>query len=87
VLLAESLIPVASAAGGQSEPGFNQSIDNAVALYKTTPQGDLKIHPLLPAGIARRTGSAGDCPLAVVFFFGGSGATGSPAQSAASSPT
>src|SRR5438552_14841091 len=47
----------------------------AVAVYKTTPQGDLRINVYFPPGW-RDT----DRRPAIVFFFGGSCATGSPAQ-------
>ena len=53
-----------------------QPIDNkAVATYKTTPQGDLKMNLYLPPGWTKA-----DRRPAVVFFFGGNCATGSPAQ-------
>jgi acetyl esterase/lipase len=53
-----------------------QPLDNkAVATYKTTPQGDLKINLYFP-----RSWSNADRRPAIVFFFGGSCATGSPAQ-------
>ena len=56
-----------------------QQIDNkAVAPYKTTPQGDLRINLYFPPDWKKT-----DRRPAIVFFFGGSCATGSPAQFAA----
>lgn len=53
-----------------------QPLDNkAVATYKTTPQGDLKMNLYFPPGWRKA-----DRRPAIVFFFGGSCATGSPAQ-------
>jgi acetyl esterase len=53
-----------------------QPVENkAVAIYKTTPQGDLKMNLYFPPGW-RKT----DRRPSIVFFFGGSCATGSPAQ-------
>ena len=53
-----------------------QPRDNkAVAAYKTTPQGDLKMNLYFPPGWSKA-----DRRPAIVFFFGGSCATGSPAQ-------
>jgi acetyl esterase len=49
--------------------------NKAVITYKTTPQGDLKMNLYFPAGWRKA-----DRRPAVVFFFGGSCATGSPAQ-------
>jgi acetyl esterase/lipase len=51
-------------------------VDNkAVAVYKTTPQGELKINLYFPPNW-----KSSDRRAAIVFFFGGSCATGSPAQ-------
>ncbi len=53
-----------------------QPLDNkAVATYKTTPQGDLKISLYFPPDW-----KAADRRPAIIFFFGGSCATGSPVQ-------
>lgn len=49
--------------------------NRAVVAYKTTPQGDLKINLFFPSDW-----SGADRRPATVFFFGGSCATGSPAQ-------
>src|SRR5260370_34418454 len=49
--------------------------NKAVAVYKTTPQGDLRINLYFPPDW-RDT----DRRPAIVFFFGGSCVTGSPAQ-------
>jgi hypothetical protein len=57
----------------------DSSFDNkAVAVNKTTPQGDLKINLYFPP-----KWKSSDRRAAIVFFFGGSCATGSPAQFAA----
>jgi acetyl esterase/lipase len=56
---------------GDLQPISNQ----AVATYKTTPQGDLKMNLYFPPGWRKA-----DRRPAIVFFFGGSCATGSPAQ-------
>src|SRR5437762_2859016 len=53
--------------------------NKAVVSYKTTPQGDLKINLYFPPNW-----KAADRRPAMVFFFGGSCATGSPAQFATS---
>jgi acetyl esterase/lipase len=50
----------------------------AVVTYKTTPQGDLKMNLYFPPGWRKA-----DRRPAIVFFFGGGCATGSPAQFAA----
>jgi acetyl esterase len=56
--------------------GDLQPLDNkAVATYKTTPQGALKMNLYFPPGWRKA-----DRRSAIVFFFGGSCATGSPAQ-------
>jgi acetyl esterase len=53
-----------------------QPIENkAVATYKTTPQGDLRVNLYFPPGWKK-----GDRRPAIIFFFGGSCATGSPSQ-------
>jgi acetyl esterase/lipase len=53
-----------------------QPVDHkAVAAYKTTPQGDLTMHLYFPAGWTKA-----DRRPAIIFFFGGSCATGNPAQ-------
>jgi acetyl esterase len=49
--------------------------NKAVVTYKTTPQGDLKMNLYFPPGWRKV-----DHRPAIVFFFGGSCATGSPAQ-------
>lgn len=53
-----------------------QPVDNkAVAIYKTTPQGDLKMNLYFPPGWTKA-----DRRPAIVFFFGGGCETGSPKQ-------
>ena len=54
---------------------FRPAGNRAVVAYKATPQGDLKINLFFPSGW-----KAADRRPAIVFFFGGSCATGSPAQ-------
>src|SRR5690349_9138045 len=54
--------------------------NKAVAVYKTTPQGELKINLYFPPDW-----KPADRRPAIVFFFGGSCATGSPAQFATTS--
>ena len=49
--------------------------NKAVAVYKTTPQGDLRINLYFPSGWRNS-----DRRPAIVFFFGGSCATGTPQQ-------
>src|ERR1041384_6649081 len=49
--------------------------NKAAVTYKTTPQGDLQMNLYFPPGWKRA-----DRRPAIVFFFGGSCATGSPAQ-------
>jgi acetyl esterase len=75
VLAVQSVIGAASAAlkpiGSDIRPVDNK----AVAVYKTTPQGDLKINLYLPP-----KWKSSDHRPAIVFFFGGSCATGNPAQ-------
>src|SRR5437868_819606 len=51
-------------------------LDNkAVSTYKTTPQGDLRVNLYFPPGWKKA-----DRRPAIIFFFGGSCATGTPAQ-------
>ena len=53
-----------------------QPIDNkAVVTYKTTPQGDLRMNLYFPSGWKKTERRP-----AIIFFFGGSCTTGSPAQ-------
>jgi acetyl esterase/lipase len=54
---------------------FQPTDNKAVVTYKGTPQGDLKIHLYFPPGWKRA-----DRRPAIIFFFGGSCATGSPSQ-------
>jgi len=57
-----------------------QPVDNkAVIIYKTTPQGDLKMNLYFPPGWTKS-----DRRPAIIFFFGGNCATGSPSQFASS---
>ena len=49
--------------------------NKAVVTYKETPQGELKVHLFFPSGWSKA-----DRRPAIVFFFGGSCATGGPAQ-------
>lgn len=56
-------------------PDFHPVDGRAAAVYKTTPQGDLKTNLYFPPGW-----TAADRRPGIVLFFGGSCATGSPAQ-------
>ena len=78
VLVAESVIGAASAALKPIETDIHPVDNKAAAVYKTTPQGDLRINLYFPP-----KWNASDRRAAVVFFFAGSCATGSPAQFAA----
>ncbi len=70
-----SLVGAAPAALKPIETVLRPVGNKAVAVYKTTPQGDLRINLYFPAAW-RNT----DRRPAIVFFFGGSCATGTPAQ-------
>jgi acetyl esterase len=78
VLTVQSVIGAASAALKPIETDVRPVDNKAVAVYKTTPQGDLKINLYFPPNW-----KASDRWPAIAFFFGGSCATGSPAQFAA----
>ena len=69
------LVHAVSAALMPIETDLHPVGNKAVAVYKTTPQGDLRINLYFPPDW-RDT----DRRPAIVFFFGGSCATGSPAQ-------
>ncbi len=75
VLLSLSLPGTAGAALKPIEADLRPIGNKAVAVYKTTPQGDLKINLYFPPDW-----KASDRRPAIVFFFGGSCARGSPAQ-------
>jgi acetyl esterase len=75
VIALVSLVGSASAALKPLEADFHPIGNKAVAVYKITQQGDLKINLHFPPEW-RNT----DRRPAIVFFFGGSCATGSPAQ-------
>lgn len=67
-----------SAAGGELKPlaaDFHPSANRAIAVYKTTPQGDLKINLYFPTDW-----KPADKRPAIVFFFGGGFVAGSPSQ-------
>jgi hypothetical protein len=78
VLVAESVIGAASAALKPVETDIHPVDNKAVAVYKATPQGDLRINVYFPPNW-----KASDRRSTIVFFFAGSCATGSPAQFAA----
>jgi len=72
------LVSLVGAAGGALKPldgDIHPAGNKAAAVYKTTPQGDLKINLYFPPDWK----AAGRRP-AIIFFFGGSCAVGSPAQ-------
>ncbi|HXG35232.1 MAG TPA: alpha/beta hydrolase [Bryobacteraceae bacterium] len=75
VLGSLSFSGVVSAALKPIETGLHPTGSNAVLVYKTTPQGELKINLYFPP-----QWKAADRRPVIVFFFGGSCATGSPAQ-------
>jgi len=75
VLVVQSAIGSASAALKPIEANIYPVDNKAVAVYKTTPQGDLKINLYFPSDW-----KASDRRPAIVLFFGGSCATGSPTQ-------
>jgi acetyl esterase len=75
---ASVLLSLAGAAGGALKPldaNIHPAGNQAAIVYKTTPQGDLKINLYFPPNW-----KAADRRPAIVFFFGGSCATGSPSQ-------
>jgi acetyl esterase/lipase len=74
-LAVQSVLGTASAALKLIETNIHPVDDKAVAVYKTTPQGDLKINLYFP-----RNWKASERRPTIVFFFAGSCATGSPAQ-------
>ena len=78
VLVVESVIGAASAALKPTETDVHPVDSKAVAVYKTTPQGHLRINLYFPPNW-----KASDRRRTIVFFFAGSCATGSPAQFAA----
>jgi acetyl esterase len=78
VLVIASVIGAASAALKPIDADFHPVDNQAVAVYKTTPQGDLRINIYFPPNWR-----AGDRRPAIVFFFAGSCVTGSPTQFAA----
>jgi acetyl esterase/lipase len=75
VLVFLSLSGAAGASLIAIEDEIQPAGNKAVLVYKTTPQGDLKINLYFPP-----KWKATDRRPAIVFFFGGSCATGSPAQ-------
>src|SRR5438477_2375328 len=75
---ASALLSLAGAASAALKPidaAIHPAGNKAVAVYKTTPQGDLKINLYFPPDW-----KAADRRPAIVFFFGGSCTTGNPAQ-------
>lgn len=80
MIIAEWVIGAASAELKPLERDILPVDNKAVAVYKTTPQGDLRINLYFPPNW-----NSSDRRPAGVFFFGGSCATGSPAQFASTS--
>jgi acetyl esterase/lipase len=70
-----SIATVASAALKPLDADIHPVGNKAVTVYKTAPQGDLRINLYFPSDW-----KAADRRPAIVLFFGGSCATGSPAQ-------
>ncbi|HXK02044.1 MAG TPA: alpha/beta hydrolase [Verrucomicrobiae bacterium] len=75
VLVLDSVVGAASGALKPIKGDVRRVDDKAVAIYKTTPQGDLRMSLYFP-----RDWKATDRRPAIVLFFAGSCATGSPAQ-------
>ncbi len=78
LLVIESVIGVASAALKPIDADIHPVDNKTAAVYKTTPQGDLRINVYFPPNW-----KASDRRPTIVFFFAGSCATGSPTQFAA----
>jgi len=78
LLLAEWVTRPASAALRPIQTDIHPDGGKAEAVYKSTPQGDLKIHLYFPPDW-----KAGDRRSAIVLYFGGSCAIGNPLQFAA----
>ena len=78
VLVVQSVIGAASAALKPIDTDIHPVDHKGVAVYKTTPQGELRINLYFPPNW-----KASDRRPAIIFFFAGSCATGSPAQFAA----
>jgi acetyl esterase/lipase len=77
-LVVEYVIGAATAALKPIDTDIHPVDSKAAAVYKTTPQGDLRINVYFPPNW-----KANDGRPAIVFFFAGSCATGNPAQFAA----
>jgi acetyl esterase len=75
VLIVESIIGAASAALKPIDLEIHPIDHKTVAVYKITPQGDLRINVYFPPNW-----KASDRRPTIAFFFAGSCATGSPAQ-------
>src|SRR6266542_4162589 len=78
VLVVQSVIGTAGAALKPIETDIHPVYNKALAVYKTTPQGELRMNLYFPPNW-----KATDRRSTIVFFFAGSCATGSPAQFAA----
>ena len=78
VLVVQSVIGAASAALKPIETNIHPVGNRAVAVYKSTLQGDLRINLYFPPDW-----KASDRRPSILFFFAGSCATGNPAQFAA----
>ena len=74
-LAALVLASTATAALKPIDTGLKPTNDTSVAVYKTTPQGDLKIHLYFP-----KDWQPADRRPTIVFFFGGGFVGGTPAQ-------
>ena len=75
LLVVSSIIGTASAALKPAETVIHPVDNKGVMVFKTTPQGDLRINLYFPPNW-----KASDRRPIIIFFFGGSCATGSPMQ-------
>ena len=75
LLVVESIIGTAAAALKPIETDIHPVDNKTVVVYKTTPQGNLRINLYFPPDW-----KASDRRPIIIFFFGGSCATGSPMQ-------
>lgn len=62
-------------AGQKTQKAFQRPLPDKTIVYKSTPQGDLKLHLFLP-----QNAKQGEPRAAIVFFFGGGWVGGAPTQ-------
>jgi acetyl esterase len=75
VMVALAAAPIVSAALKTIDSDLNPSDNKSVAVYKTTPEGELKIHLYFP-----KSWKPADRRPGIVFFFGGGFVNGNPRQ-------